>query len=189
MTLVPIMCTSEITFLPNFSCDQKAWPMYMTMGNILSRTRNKPGKHTTVLLVLLPFPWKMLGVVARDAWQRQVNNEILHNLLERIFAPVAAGRDSGLQIECPDGNLGLCFVHHTPGIADHLENVTIYSIRQNECEVRKVKEARLGSYMRYSMAKRDYRKYEYHLNKCVDGDHQAGREFSHRRHKLLPSVF
>ena len=47
----------------------------------------------------------MLDVVARDAWQRQVNNEILYNLLEVIFTLVGAGKNSGLQIERAAGNV------------------------------------------------------------------------------------
>ena len=61
----------------------------MTIGNILSSIQNKESKHATVLLALLPVPLKMLGVAARDAWQRQVNTEILGELMEAIFAPTS----------------------------------------------------------------------------------------------------
>jgi len=62
----------------------------MTIRNILLRRRNKPSKHATVLLALLPVPLKMLGVAARDTRQRQVNNKILYDLMEAIFVPMAA---------------------------------------------------------------------------------------------------
>jgi len=96
----------------------------MTIGNILSRTRNKPSKHATVLPALLPVPPKMLGVVARDAWQRHVNNEILYDLMEAIFVPMAARGDSRLEMECADGKIRLCFLRLLAWIADHLENLT-----------------------------------------------------------------
>ena len=102
-TLVPIICASDVTCLKNFSGDKKAWPIYMTIGNILSSTRNSPSKHATVLLALLPVPPKMLGVAARDARQRQVDNEILCELMEAIFAPMAALGNSGIEVECADG--------------------------------------------------------------------------------------
>jgi len=89
-TLVPIICVSEVTFLTNFSGDKKTWTMYMTIGNILSRTRNNSSKYATGLLGLLPVPLKLLGVAARDARQSQVDNEILYDLMEVIFAQMAA---------------------------------------------------------------------------------------------------
>ena len=108
-TLVLIICASDITFLTNFSGDKKAWPIYMTIGNILSSTRNSPSKHSTVLLALLPVPPKMLGVAARDAQQRQDNNEILCKLMEAIFAPMASLGNSGIEVECANGKAQLCF--------------------------------------------------------------------------------
>ncbi|KAG0636316.1 hypothetical protein HOY80DRAFT_1089170, partial [Tuber brumale] len=53
-TLVPITCSSDVMFLTNFFGDKKAWPIYLTIGNILSKTRNKSSKHASVLLALLP---------------------------------------------------------------------------------------------------------------------------------------
>jgi len=92
--VVPIIFASDVIFLTNFSGDKKAWPIYRTIGTILWRTRNKDSKHVTVLLALLPVPPKMLGVATRDAWQRQVNNEILCDLMEVIFAPIVALENS-----------------------------------------------------------------------------------------------
>jgi len=77
----------------------------MTIGNVLWRTRNKPSKCATVLLVLLPVPQKMLDLVARDARQRQVNKEILYDVLEAIFVPMAAQKVSGLEMEYTHRNV------------------------------------------------------------------------------------
>jgi len=104
-TLVPIICTSDITLLTNFSGDKKAWPIYMIIGNILSRTRNMASKHTTVLLALLPVPPKILGVAMTDARQRPVNNQILCDLMESISTPIVALENSRLEIECVDGKV------------------------------------------------------------------------------------
>jgi len=163
--------------------------MYMTIGNFLSRTRNKASKHPTVLLALLPIPPKMLDVATRDARQRQVNNEILCDLMEAIFAPIVALENSGLEIECADGKDRLCFPLLSAWIADHLENVTLHGIQQNQCAVCKVRPEQLGSYLRCSAAKRDYRKYEHLFNKFSDKDQQAGTELTNHGFKLLPSVF
>ena len=99
-TPVPIICASDVTFLTNFSGDKKVWPLYMTIGNIMSSTLNKESKHATVLGALLPILPKMLGVAATDARQRKVNNEVLCELIEAIFAPIASLGNSELEIEC-----------------------------------------------------------------------------------------
>ena len=66
-TLVPIIYASGIIFLMNFSEDKKAWPIYITIGKIVSSTWNKALKHAKVLFVLVPVPQKMLDIVVRDA--------------------------------------------------------------------------------------------------------------------------
>jgi len=33
-TIVPVICASNKTHLTNFSDDQHAWPLYLTIGNI-----------------------------------------------------------------------------------------------------------------------------------------------------------
>ena len=118
-TLVPIICASDVPFLTNFSGDKKAWPIYLTIGNILSSTRNKKSKHATVLLALLPVPLKMLGIAARDAQERQVNNEIHCELMEAILARMVALGKSGLKVECADGKFQLCFPPLVLWIEDH----------------------------------------------------------------------
>ena len=157
-TLVLIIYASDVTFLTNFLGDKKAWPIYLTIGNILSSTPNKESKHATVFLAVLPVPPKMLGIAASDARQRQVNNEILCELMEAIFAPMVALGNYGLEVECADGKVGLCFPLLVAWIAYHLENVTLHDIQQNQCAVCQVRPEELGSHLRRSAAKRDYRK-------------------------------
>ena len=161
----------------------------MTIGNILSSMWNKESKHATVLLGLLPVPPKMLGLAARDVQQKKVNNEILCELMEAIFAPMAALGKSGLEVECADGKVRLFLPRLAAWIADHLENVTLHGIQQNECTVCEIRPEELGSHLRRSAAKRDYSKYEDQFNKLSDNSQQAEKELTGCGFKLLPSVF
>lgn len=105
-TLVPIIIyVSDVIFLINFSGDKKAWPIYITIGKILSSTWNKVLKHAKVLLALLPVPPKMLGIAARDARQSQINNEIHCELMEAIFVPMVVLENGGLEVKCTDGKV------------------------------------------------------------------------------------
>jgi len=97
----------------------------------------------------------MLGIAAREARQRQVNNKILYDLMEAIFAPMAVQGDSRLEIECADRKIKLCFLHLSAWIADHLENSTLQGIQQNQWTVCEVGPEQVGSHLRRSTAKRD----------------------------------
>ena len=144
---------SDVTFLTNFWGDKKAWPIYLTIRNILSSTQNKESNHATLLLALLPVPPKMLGVAPRDARQRQVKIEILCELMEAIFAPMVALGNSRIEVECADGKVRLCFPGLVAWIADHLENVTLHGIQQNQGALCKVRPEELESHLRRSVAK------------------------------------
>ena len=131
----------------------------------------------------------MLGIAARDARQRQVNNEILCELMEVIFALIVALGNSRLQVECADRKVQLSFQCLLAWIADHLENVTLHSIQPNQWAVSEVRPHELGSYLRCFAAKRHYTKYEALINKMSDNDLQGKKELTESGFKLLPSVF
>ncbi|KAG0633391.1 hypothetical protein HOY80DRAFT_896568 [Tuber brumale] len=167
-TLVLIICSSDVTFLTNFSGDKKAWLIYLTIGNILSKTRNKSSKHASVLLALLPVPPKMLGVASRDSRKRLVNNEILCELIEAIFTPIGEVAEVGIEIECADGKVRQCFPRLAAWIADHLENVTLHGIQQNQCAICETTARSVRVLYRIS---------------------DAGEDLINRGFKLRPSVF
>ncbi|KAG0633524.1 hypothetical protein HOY80DRAFT_1104646 [Tuber brumale] len=188
-TLVPIICSSDVMFLTNFFGDKKAWPIYLTIGNILSKTRNKSSKHASILLALLPIPPKMLGVASRDSRQRLVNNEILCELIEAIFTPIGEVAEVRIEIECADGKVWQCFPRLAAWIADHLENVTLHGIQQNQYTVCETTPDQLGSYTGRSAAIRDYKKYQTLFAEYSNGSSDAGEDLINRGFKLRPSVF
>ncbi|KAG0640986.1 hypothetical protein HOY80DRAFT_859151, partial [Tuber brumale] len=188
-TLVPIICSSDVKFLTNISGDKKAWPIYLTIGNILSKTRNKSSKHAIVLLALLPVPSKMLGVASRDSRQRLVNNEILCELIEAIFIPIGEVAEVGIEIECADGKVRQYFPRLAAWIADHLENVTLHGIQQNQCAICETTPDQFGSYTGHSAAMRDYKNYQILFAEYSNVSSDAGEDLINRGFKLRPGVF
>jgi len=88
-TVVPIIGLSDQTQHTNFAGDKKAWPEYVTIGNILSRTRNSPAKMPIMLLELLPVPPKLTGDSGRaDEAQRKTNAEALQAVFDLVLAPL-----------------------------------------------------------------------------------------------------
>ena len=80
-TIVPVICASDKTHLTNFSGDQHAWPLYLTIGNIRKDIRCTPKKRTWILVGLIPCPPK--GAKNSDeAWHSAVGTVLspLRNL-------------------------------------------------------------------------------------------------------------
>ncbi|KIK26117.1 hypothetical protein PISMIDRAFT_39048, partial [Pisolithus microcarpus 441] len=52
--VAPIILSSDKTSLSLFSGDKKAWPVYLTIGNISKDMRHQVSAHATVLIGYLP---------------------------------------------------------------------------------------------------------------------------------------
>ena len=86
--VVPVIGLWDPTQITNFSGDKKAWLLYVTIGNILSRTRNSPTKMPILLLALLPVPPKLSHESVRaDEIQRQMNADALEAVFDLSLAP------------------------------------------------------------------------------------------------------
>ena len=48
--VAPVILASDKTALTQFGGDKKAWPVYLTIGNISKEVRRRPSSHSTVLL-------------------------------------------------------------------------------------------------------------------------------------------
>ena len=96
---------SDQTHLSNFSGDKKAWPVYVTIGNIVSKTRNSPTSMAVLLVALLPVPPKFAQQsTAADERQRQINAESLQAVFRLIFEPLQTVVD-GTLMDCSDGKV------------------------------------------------------------------------------------
>jgi len=102
--------------LTNFSGDKKAWPVYMTIGNILSRTGNSPAKMPILLLALLPEPPKFTGESARaNQAQRQTNADTLRAVFDLALALLQPVAQEGTVIDCANGKHAFVFPFCRPG--------------------------------------------------------------------------
>jgi len=136
---------SDQTNLTNFSRDKKAWPVYITIGNLPLTIRNRPGSMAILLLGLLPILPKLAKSSRADKLQRLINADTLRGVFEFIFAPVNGAALEGAHIDCADGKIPRCFPIMSGWIADHMENVTIQGIKSNPCPKCEVPPEGLGT--------------------------------------------
>ena len=136
------MCASDTTHLTNFSGDKKAWPIYLTIGNIKSAARNKPSAMALILLALLPVPPKLKD--SRSSSVSAENNVITHHVLATVLEGLVEPGENGIILDCADGQRRLCFPILCAWIADHMEHVLLQNLKNNACPQCEVPPERLG---------------------------------------------
>jgi len=136
---------SDQTHLTTFSGDKKAWPVYITIGNLLSTRHNRPGSMAVLPLAILPVPPKLPKSSTADKVQRQINANRLRGVFELIFEPWKDTPLEGVPIDCADGKIPRCFPIISGWIADHMENATLHGIKTNACPQCEVLPEELGT--------------------------------------------
>jgi hypothetical protein len=133
-TLVPVICMSDSTHLTNFAGDKKAWPIYMTIGNINSSSRGKPTEYASVLLGLLPVPRKLkkMNKKAKDV-QRATNQEVLREAIKAILSPINQAAVRGMEVLCGDGLIRTCFPRIAAWLGDYPEYINILGLKSGAC--------------------------------------------------------
>jgi len=104
------MGMSDQTNLTNFSRDKKAWPVYMTIGNLPLTIRNRPVSIAILLLRLLPIAPKLAKSSRADKLLRLINADTLRAVFELIFAPFNGAAQESAPIHCADSKIRRCFM-------------------------------------------------------------------------------
>ena len=73
--------------------------MYITIGNLPSTKRNKPGSMAVLLLALPPVPPKLPQSSSANKVQREVNADTLQGVFDLIFAPLQDAVLEGVLID------------------------------------------------------------------------------------------
>jgi len=155
--VVPIIRLSDQTQLNNFLGDKQAWPVYVTIGNILSQMRNRPIKMPILLLALLPVLPKFTGESARtNEAHRQMNADVLRTLFDLVLAPLQLVVQEGKVMDCADGKTGLRFPILSAWIVDHAEHAALHRIGSRSCPKCEVPCKELGGNPLKMYPTRDY---------------------------------
>jgi len=130
---------SDQTHLTIFSGHKKAWPVYITLGNLPSGRRNSPTSMAVLLLPLLPIPQNNQSppkqINTRDKstltpYGTYSNSSLRRYKIRRMIA---------YQLTAPDGTLRRCFPILAAWIADLMENVALHEIKSNVCPLHGIK--------------------------------------------------
>jgi hypothetical protein len=131
---VPLIFLSDATHLTNFAGDGKAWPVYMTIGNLLAAVRNAPSTQSVLLVALLPVPIKLRDISkARREFQREHNRLVHQYVLRHLLAPLEHAEGGVFTARCADGHTRRCYATVAAWLADYPEHCELQNLRYGSC--------------------------------------------------------
>jgi hypothetical protein len=101
--------------------DKKAWPLYLSIGNIHSSIRNKPSKRAWVLVAYLPTA----SFLNPKPLRTTLEGRLFHQCLDVILAPLKAVAKEGVQMVDSLGDVRHCFPKLAAYLADYPEQLLI----------------------------------------------------------------
>jgi len=122
---VLVICASAKTHLTNFSGDQHAWPLYLTIGNIRKDIRHTRKNCAWVLVGLIPCPPKGAKNID-ESWHSAVGT-----VLSQMWHLGITGR--GLKCDFVDGFQRQCYPLLAAWVGDYPEQVMIAEVSYASC--------------------------------------------------------
>jgi hypothetical protein len=122
-TLIPIILGSDKTRLTILGGNKQAWPLYLSIGNIPSKTRSLLSTKTWVVLAYIPI------VCFEGKHSKALEARYFHQCIRHILAPLVSVRETGSPITLGNGNVLNCFFRLAAWIADYEEQVLLNCIK------------------------------------------------------------
>ncbi|KAG8778625.1 hypothetical protein FRC12_024886 [Ceratobasidium sp. 428] len=132
-TVVPIIISTDKTKLTVFSGNQKAWPVYISIGNISKDIRRCPSERATLLLGYIPV--SNLGNISNERERSEAGWQLFHTCMESILEPLKTISRTGIDVLCADGGVRRVFPILAAYIADFPEQAMVACIRESCCPI------------------------------------------------------
>jgi len=159
-TVVLIIFISDATRLTKFSRDKKAWPVYMTIGNLSALARMATAMHSVLLVALLLIAIKMRDIpLSRYKEQKEHNLMVLQHVLHHILGPLMRAEHRVFFAWCADGHFRHCVASPVAWIADYPEHRDLHNIKNGICYWCECLQAEMGQLPIRPYPIRDHDKY------------------------------
>ncbi|KAG9095097.1 hypothetical protein FRC06_010123 [Ceratobasidium sp. 370] len=142
-TVAPVIISTDKTHLTNFSGTKKAWPIYMTIGNISKDIRRKPSERATLLLGYIPVH-SLSGISHKPTRQKRAW-QLFHTCMELILEPLKTVSESGVEMACADGGVQRVHPILAAYVADFPEQALVACVRESRCPICLAPKEHLGN--------------------------------------------
>jgi len=138
----------EFTFsgwhlLSRVAYSNKAWPVYLTIGNISKGIRRQPSSHGSILIGYLPVT--KLACFSEGA-QANAQYRLFHQAMRTLLRPLVTAGQNGILMTCADGKIRRIFPILAAYIADYPEQCLVACCNENRCPKCTVWWAERGEY-------------------------------------------
>ncbi|KAG8789232.1 hypothetical protein FRC12_013725 [Ceratobasidium sp. 428] len=130
-TIAPIILSTDKTKMTLISGNQKAWPVYMSIGNISKNIRKLPSERATLLVGFIPVP--ELSNISNPIQKSEAGWQLFHSCMESILEPLKVLSRVGMDVLCADGGLRRVFPILAAYLADYPEQVLVTCVRDSRC--------------------------------------------------------
>ncbi|KAG8759337.1 hypothetical protein FRC11_002095 [Ceratobasidium sp. 423] len=132
-TLAPLIIATDQTTLSVMCGGQKAYPVYVSFGNLDKSWRRKPSKHGMYLLGYLPVD--SFEDVPDDDERKRLKADLVHRVMEKMLEPLRAASEHGVEVWCPDGRKRHVFPRVAAYTADWPEQNLQCSTSEGRCPI------------------------------------------------------
>ncbi|RPA70895.1 hypothetical protein BJ508DRAFT_195847, partial [Ascobolus immersus RN42] len=127
---------SDETFQTNFSGDKNIWPLNITIGNILSKFRNRPTHSAWRLLALLPIRPKKNASGKVDADEEMRSSlETIQEVMTLILQECIPLWQKGIEVLCPDGKVRIGHPVVAGWLGDYPEYIKLFTAAYMSCPI------------------------------------------------------
>jgi hypothetical protein len=116
-TIIPVILGSDSTHLTNFSGGKKAWPVYMSLGNIPSNVRNNQSSRAWMVLAYIP----VVDFIDDSKIRTTLLSRVYHQCMEICLDSLVEPGMNGTLVANPYGWLRLCYPRLAANICDYPE--------------------------------------------------------------------
>ncbi|QRW06771.1 hypothetical protein RhiLY_05770 [Ceratobasidium sp. AG-Ba] len=132
-TIAPIILSTDQTLMTRFSGSKKAWPVYISIGNIGKDIRRKPSERAWVLIGYIPV--SQLSNISHEERRREHRWQLFHTCMKAILEPIKEAGLLGEEMLCADGGVRRVHPILAAYIADYEEQVRVACVRDGQCPV------------------------------------------------------